>query len=257
MLKDHGFFIPFIEYLHDLEGLLTYLGEKIGLGGICIYCNGRGRAAYPTLHAVQQHMTAKSHCKIRFEEDADDDEFLDFYVFPSSVEDDEEGDEQDEGDNEEADETEQSDSKEKDAKSNNASDSESKSKANASVKSDASSLSLTPENSGEVTITIVSKKRHLAGVSEGGELVLTDGSRIGHRSLLHAYKQNIRPAETREALLITKMMNSYRALQMPGYQNKQTGVLPQNKRLRSLAQKQLIKTQMRGNLQKHYRSSTG
>ncbi len=56
MLKQHGFFIPFADLMHDLQGLLLYLGEKIGIGHVCLYCNGRGRAAYPSVHAVQQHM---------------------------------------------------------------------------------------------------------------------------------------------------------------------------------------------------------
>jgi pre-60S factor REI1 len=37
MLKQHGFFIPFVENLVDLEGLLTYLGEKIGIGHVCLW----------------------------------------------------------------------------------------------------------------------------------------------------------------------------------------------------------------------------
>ena len=37
MLKQHGFFIPFVENLVDLEGLLTYLGEKVGIGHVCLW----------------------------------------------------------------------------------------------------------------------------------------------------------------------------------------------------------------------------
>jgi pre-60S factor REI1 len=51
-----GFFVPFVEYLKDLEGLLGYLGIKIGHAHECLYCNGRGRQSYPTLHAVREHM---------------------------------------------------------------------------------------------------------------------------------------------------------------------------------------------------------
>ena len=43
MLKNHGFFVPDVEYLTDIEGLLTYLGAKISLGHICLYCTGRGK----------------------------------------------------------------------------------------------------------------------------------------------------------------------------------------------------------------------
>ena len=45
-----------IEYLEDLAGLIEYLGYKVGLGRVCIYCNGRGRARFPDIRAVQNHM---------------------------------------------------------------------------------------------------------------------------------------------------------------------------------------------------------
>ena len=35
MTKIHSFFIPDIEYLSDLKGLVKYLGEKVGVGNIC------------------------------------------------------------------------------------------------------------------------------------------------------------------------------------------------------------------------------
>jgi len=38
MLKVHGFFIPFVEYLTDLEGFLNYLGAKVGVGHVCLWC---------------------------------------------------------------------------------------------------------------------------------------------------------------------------------------------------------------------------
>jgi len=34
----HGLFVPEKEYLTDLRGLIIYLGEKIGVGNLCIYC---------------------------------------------------------------------------------------------------------------------------------------------------------------------------------------------------------------------------
>jgi pre-60S factor REI1 len=80
MESTFGFFIPEREFLTDLSGLVVYLGEKVKLGGICIYCQkqfGPGRSC-------QHHMTAKSHCKIAYQEDIDVDEFDDFYDFSSS-----------------------------------------------------------------------------------------------------------------------------------------------------------------------------
>jgi pre-60S factor REI1 len=46
MTDAHSFFVPYVEYLQDLEGFIQYLGYKVGLGRVCIYCNGRGRARF-------------------------------------------------------------------------------------------------------------------------------------------------------------------------------------------------------------------
>jgi len=39
MARAHGLFIPEREFLVDLRGLIIYLGEKITVGNICIYCD--------------------------------------------------------------------------------------------------------------------------------------------------------------------------------------------------------------------------
>ncbi|XP_058493328.1 cytoplasmic 60S subunit biogenesis factor ZNF622 [Solea solea] len=82
MTKVHGFFIPDVEFLVDLSGLVRYLGEKIGAGNVCLWCNEKGRSFYST-EAVQSHMTDKSHCKLFTDGDAAL-EFADFYDFRSS-----------------------------------------------------------------------------------------------------------------------------------------------------------------------------
>ncbi|GAA6101218.1 zinc finger protein 622 [Tachysurus ichikawai] len=82
MTKEHSFFIPDIEYLVDLRGLLAYLGEKVGFGKVCLWCNEKGKSFYST-EAVQAHMTDKSHCKLHTDGDAAL-EFADFYDFRSS-----------------------------------------------------------------------------------------------------------------------------------------------------------------------------
>uniref|UniRef100_UPI0035902D07 cytoplasmic 60S subunit biogenesis factor ZNF622 n=1 Tax=Myxine glutinosa TaxID=7769 RepID=UPI0035902D07 len=69
MSRDHGFFIPDIEYLVDLPGLMSYLGEKVGAGNVCLWCNENGRSFY-TLEAVQGHMRDKGHCKVFADGDA-------------------------------------------------------------------------------------------------------------------------------------------------------------------------------------------
>lgn len=82
MTKHHSFFIPDIEYLIDLEGLVSYLGEKISIGNICIYCNERSKY-FQSLESVRRHMVDKGHCKIFYEGDADL-EFAEFYDFRPS-----------------------------------------------------------------------------------------------------------------------------------------------------------------------------
>ncbi|KAF9264238.1 hypothetical protein L218DRAFT_258042 [Marasmius fiardii PR-910] len=83
MSSAHSFFIPDFDYLVDLPGLITYLGEKIAVGNVCIYCNGKGRE-FRTLDAVRKHMIDKSHCKVAYEAENDRLEISDYYDFTSS-----------------------------------------------------------------------------------------------------------------------------------------------------------------------------
>lgn len=83
MFVTHSFFIPDMEYLQDLHGLLTYLGEKVAVGNVCLFCNGKGRE-FRTIDAVWKHMSDKGHCKIAYDEENDRLEISDFYDFSSS-----------------------------------------------------------------------------------------------------------------------------------------------------------------------------
>lgn len=82
MSREHGFFIPDVQYLVDLPGLMRYLGEKVGAGNVCLWCNEKGRSFY-SLDAVQKHMRDKGHCKLFTDGDAAL-EFADFYDFRPS-----------------------------------------------------------------------------------------------------------------------------------------------------------------------------
>ncbi|KAG2691682.1 hypothetical protein I3760_08G019500 [Carya illinoinensis] len=82
MHKQHGFFIPDIEYLKDPKGLLTYLGLKVKRDFMCLYCNERCHP-FNSLEAVRKHMVAKSHCRVHYgdgdeEEEAELEEFYDY-----------------------------------------------------------------------------------------------------------------------------------------------------------------------------------
>ncbi|WFD49852.1 pre-60S factor rei1 [Malassezia furfur] len=83
MQRAHGFFVPERTYLVDEEGLLRYLADKVSVGNVCLWCNGRGRG-FHDLGAVQQHMLDKSHCKVAYDSQEDQLEFADFYDFRAS-----------------------------------------------------------------------------------------------------------------------------------------------------------------------------
>eukprot|EP01125_Pyxidicula_operculata_P000257 TRINITY_DN10336_c0_g1_i1.p1 TRINITY_DN10336_c0_g1~~TRINITY_DN10336_c0_g1_i1.p1 ORF type:complete len:357 (-),score=83.93 TRINITY_DN10336_c0_g1_i1:214-1284(-) len=73
MTKNHGFYIPEIEYVKDLSGLITYLGEKISIGNTCLFCE----KTFYSMNAVQDHMRALAHCKMWW--DDNEDEYADYY----------------------------------------------------------------------------------------------------------------------------------------------------------------------------------
>lgn len=83
MSNTHSFFIPEADYLVDLPGLITYLGEKIAIGNVCVFCNEKGRE-FRTMDAVRKHMVDKSHCKIAYDTENDRLELSDYYDFTSS-----------------------------------------------------------------------------------------------------------------------------------------------------------------------------
>ncbi|KAF8520435.1 C2H2 type zinc-finger-domain-containing protein [Hysterangium stoloniferum] len=83
MAVRHSFFVPDMEYMDDLPGLLAYLGEKVAVGNVCLFCNGKGRE-FRTIEAVWKHMNDKGHCKIAYDSERDRLEISDFYDFSSS-----------------------------------------------------------------------------------------------------------------------------------------------------------------------------
>lgn len=62
----HSFFIPDLEYCADIEGLVGYLAEKVGLHHICLWCNEKGKTFY-SLRGVRGHMCDKGHTKMLHE----------------------------------------------------------------------------------------------------------------------------------------------------------------------------------------------
>ena len=83
MASAHSFFIPDLEYLKDLSGLLSFLGERIAADNACIFCLKRGRE-FRSLDAVRRHMSDKGHCKIAYDTEGERLVVSDFYDFSNS-----------------------------------------------------------------------------------------------------------------------------------------------------------------------------
>eukprot|EP01115_Flamella_aegyptia_P004226 TRINITY_DN1849_c0_g1_i1.p1 TRINITY_DN1849_c0_g1~~TRINITY_DN1849_c0_g1_i1.p1 ORF type:complete len:378 (-),score=99.43 TRINITY_DN1849_c0_g1_i1:263-1396(-) len=149
MTKEHSLFIPDIEYVKDLQGLIKYLGDKVAIGNICLYCNGKGRS-FNSLEAVQSHMRALSHCKLLYENN--EDEYEDYYDFSTDYSD------------------------------------------QADVKS-------------SIQVS-----------EDGNSLIFGNGKVIGHRTLSLYYRQHFKLPESRESVLLNKLMSEYRML---GWYNNQ------------------------------------
>ena len=62
----HDFKVSDLSFVTDMQGLLTYLGKKVGLYGSCLWCCHR---SFPTTRAVQEHMIEKKHCKMNIRDD--------------------------------------------------------------------------------------------------------------------------------------------------------------------------------------------
>jgi len=63
MTAEHSFFLPDPEFVTNLEGLVEYLGAKVGQGRMCLWCNEKGKR-FTAVGDVQRHMVDKGHCKM-------------------------------------------------------------------------------------------------------------------------------------------------------------------------------------------------
>jgi len=164
MHSAHSFFIPDAEYLINLSGLISYLGEKVAVGNVCLFCNEKSRE-YRSLQAARQHMLDKSHCKIAYESSGDRLEISDFYDFTSSYPSAKPEKHKGKGDEEEWEDLEDNDDEVDEVVDDNSS--------NASDVDDS-----LPDN-------------QLTYGDSPFELVLPSGARIGHRSLRRYYVQSL------------------------------------------------------------------
>ncbi|CAO3594440.1 unnamed protein product [Absidia cylindrospora] len=154
MTKIHSFFIPDIEYLVDLQGMIRYLGEKISVGNVCLFCNGKGKG-FLSMDAVRKHMTDKGHCKLAYEDENDAVDLVDFYDFSTSYPQGEDGEQVD-----------------------------------------------IDEELTELT-------NQLQLDDDEMSLVLPSGAVVGHRHMKRYYDQRLKPEETRDSILINKLIGQY------------------------------------------------
>ena len=181
MAEKHTFYIPDMEHVSDLEGLLKFLGVKLGVYHVCLWCSSK---CYRDLLSVQKHMTDKGHQKMKFEGETLI-EYADYYTFD---------DEEDSEDEEEADDT-----------IDDEFDIVNKSSLNESR------LSKFTGNTGE------DESLATAYNDESYELCLPSGARIGHRSLFRYYKQSFghRSLELKQRSNVT-LKDKYKAIACGG-----------------------------------------
>ncbi|KAF9244846.1 C2H2 type zinc-finger-domain-containing protein [Melanogaster broomeanus] len=175
MSSSHSFFVPDAEYLVDITGLVTYLGQKIAVGNVCIYCNGKGRELR-TLEAVRKHMIDKGHCKIAYDTESDKLEVSDYYDFTTSY-----PTEPSRG-KKETKLVDDEDWEDIEGDSCSSEDLDEVDDPSASESDDSESL---PDN-------------QLAYGDTEYELVLPSGARIGHRSMKRYYSQSLHSIHVKE-----------------------------------------------------------
>ncbi|XP_044011413.1 zinc finger protein 622 [Aphidius gifuensis] len=81
MSEKHSFFLADFDHCIDPKGLLEWLGEKVYVDHVCIWCNVR---VFRSSDAVRAHMIDKGHCKMIYEGALALEEYEDYYDFSSS-----------------------------------------------------------------------------------------------------------------------------------------------------------------------------
>ena len=195
MNSKFGFFIPDIEFLDDMEGFIGYAAEKIHLGHICLYC----QKGFKSGKDVQKHMIAKGHCKLRYEEGIDLDEWEVFYDFSE--------------DNAQFLEQKQRERQNRKSKNKYENQSEIGVKDNSDDHdhddnhddSDDEWEDMSDRDEDDDTYTYENDEmdgyqdaisNHGFGVTALGELILPSGKVIGHRTLAKYYNQKFAPEQT-------------------------------------------------------------
>jgi pre-60S factor REI1 len=83
MGKQHGWFVPEMEFLVDMKGLINYLSETIQVLHQCLYCHKQVH----TTSGVQTHMRDRGHCMIAYSTEDEQMDIGEFYDFRATYED--------------------------------------------------------------------------------------------------------------------------------------------------------------------------
>lgn len=92
MGKQHGWFVPEMEFLVDMKGLINYLSETIQVLHQCLYCHKQVH----TTSGVQTHMRDRGHCMIAYSTEDEQMDVGEFYDFRATYEDSDTEDEDEE-----------------------------------------------------------------------------------------------------------------------------------------------------------------
>jgi pre-60S factor REI1 len=199
MAKKFGFFVPYVESLIDVNGLLEYLGQKVGIGYACVECD----KTFTSVAGVQRHMVDKQHCRMTSDDDVWAEEYIEFYDFGVDETYDTATDGGDGWEEVEGDEARQADEE---------------------LTVAATGRSAGASSSTQVAFVSEERKEremseYEATQEEEVAMVVRDGTRvIGHRSLQRYYKQSGRAqTDSRDAVVINKVVSEYRMLGWKGH----------------------------------------
>ncbi|CCE88561.1 Piso0_001329 [Millerozyma farinosa CBS 7064] len=157
MSNHHGLYLPERSFLVDVRGLLEYISEAVSANHECLACGFQGKS----LEGLRQHMFMKGHCKIPYETKEEKDLVAKFYDFELS--------------------------EEQEMKRN-------AEHATALHHAAGETEHESPGSTGKMVVhgTDIHSNYTTVQIDDSGvELILPSGSRIGHRSMLRYYRQNL------------------------------------------------------------------
>ncbi|KAK2961298.1 putative Cytoplasmic 60S subunit biogenesis factor [Blattamonas nauphoetae] len=200
MVESHSFVIDEIEYVVDIQGLIDYLSDSIFVDHRCIACARQ----FPSSEAVQHHMCAKSHCYFVYDsgkdehdgddsDDEDDDNYLFlFYDFSSTYP------------------TEQPDDADQPIPHDILKQTRKIIKA---LGEDAiaveDQLGINPVPRAGPSKEGDDSSTRPVGVTEFDELVLSDGTQIGNRTLMKFYRKGPERRRVTNDIIVRQLMKQY------------------------------------------------